>query len=124
MVRLGTPWTPGITPLVDVFAFADFYVAQRATAGQSIQDAFTTYVASVTPQPDQDIWQEHREFSAASPTGFLSARLSARLACGHWATPVHPMSSDWDFPYEEHECPTCHTWQQYDQRVRDHLVKG
>ena len=36
-------------PLVDVFAFADFYVAQRATAGQSIQDAFTTYVASVTP---------------------------------------------------------------------------
>jgi hypothetical protein len=35
-------------PLVDVFAFGVFYAEQRATAGQSIQDAFATYVAGLS----------------------------------------------------------------------------
>jgi hypothetical protein len=35
-------------PKVDVFAFAEFYLAQRHTAGQSIQDAFATYVAGLS----------------------------------------------------------------------------
>jgi hypothetical protein len=113
-------------PKVDVFAFGQFYAAQRATVGQSIQDAFATYVASLEAaeaEANADIWQEVREFSAASPNGFVASRVSARLACGHWSTPVHQMSSDWDFPYEEHQCPEGCGWVQYDQRVRDQLVK-
>jgi hypothetical protein len=112
-------------PLVDVFAFADFYVAQRATAGRSIQDAFTVYLASLAPviadSDDDIIWQEVREFSAASPSGYTVTRLSARLACGHWSSPVHEMSSDWDFPEEEHQCPEGCGLVHYDQRVIAHL---
>jgi hypothetical protein len=47
-------------PLVDVFAFATFYVAQRATRGQSVQDAFATYVAKVAKD-------EARRQAAAAP---------------------------------------------------------
>lgn len=34
-------------PRVDVFAFGVFYDAQRGVTGQSIQDAFATYVAGL-----------------------------------------------------------------------------
>ena len=68
------------------------------------------------------IWREHQEFSAASTTGYTTTGLSALLTCGHFSSPVHEASSDWDFPYEEHQCPTCGAWVQYDQRVRDHLA--
>jgi len=41
-------------PLVDVFDFGVFYAAQRHGRGQSIQDAFATYVERETRENDRD----------------------------------------------------------------------
>ena len=115
-------------PLVDVFDFGVFYASQRHGRGQSIQDAFVTYLASLAPviadSDDDIIWQVHEEFSCTSTSGYTTTGLSARLACGHWATPVHEASSNWDFPHEAQNCPEGCGWINYDQRVIDHLTKG
>ena len=74
-----------------------------------------------TTDPDDHIWQEHQEFSAASWGGYTITGLSARLACGHWSKPVHEASSDWDFPHEGHQCPEGCGLVNYDSRVIDQL---
>lgn len=44
--------------------------------------------------------------------------VSALLACGHWASPVHEASSDWDFTGEPRYCPTCCHLVQMDPRLQ------
>jgi hypothetical protein len=44
--------------------------------------------------------------------------VSALLACGHWASPVHEASSDWDFAGEPRYCPACCHLVQMDPRLQ------
>lgn len=64
---------------VDVFKFAEFYEAQRTSRGQSVQDAFKTFVADL-PASTRDkmiaqaqTWQAGRVaiFDAEAETGIL-----------------------------------------------------
>lgn len=40
------------------------------------------------------------------------------LSCGHYDRPTFECSSQWDFPHEEHVCPTCGETRQWDLRVQ------
>jgi hypothetical protein len=40
------------------------------------------------------------------------------LSCGHYDRPTFESSSQWDFPSDEHVCPTCGETRQWDVRVQ------
>jgi hypothetical protein len=61
-----------------VFDFADFYVAQRTSRGQSVQDAYKTFVADVAPTTatkvaQAKVWQAERQriMDVEAETGVL-----------------------------------------------------
>lgn len=49
--------------------------------------------------------------------------VSALLSCGHYARPVHQVSSDWDFPADPHDCPEGCGPRQYDVRLQAQLLQ-
>lgn len=40
------------------------------------------------------------------------------LSCGHYDRPTFESSSQWDFPADEHICPTCGETRQWDVRAQ------
>lgn len=40
------------------------------------------------------------------------------LSCGHYDRPTFECSSQWDFPHDEHVCPTCGETRQWDLRLQ------
>lgn len=50
--------------------------------------------------------------------GTVSIGRCGRLTCGHFTSPVHPASSQWDFPSDAHRCSTCGAEVQLDLRLQ------
>ncbi|HUW00805.1 MAG TPA: hypothetical protein VMW08_00500 [Acidimicrobiales bacterium] len=46
------------------------------------------------------------------------------LSCGHYGAPVFDGSSQWDFPDDEHACPTCGETRQWHLRVQAALANA
>jgi hypothetical protein len=44
------------------------------------------------------------------------------LTCGHYSRPIFNASSQWDFPDDEHRCPTCGQARQWDLRVQAEVM--
>jgi hypothetical protein len=59
------------------------------------------------------------EDSVAHPEEFSRPLLS----CGHYDRPVFEGSSQWDFPHDEHVCPTCGETRQWDLRVQAAIIE-
>lgn len=46
------------------------------------------------------------------------------LSCGHYDRPTFQFSSQWDFPHDEHVCPTCGEERQWDLRVQAAIIES
>ena len=46
------------------------------------------------------------------------------LACGHWSHPVSVMSSVFDFPMDEEQCPVCVDLRYLDPRLQVELLRA